>query len=291
MWDNPNGVSPPPLFPKKEGRSDPALYAPNGGQLITRNLNADSTHPNPWRPPTWFECAVPDFRPDLNLTTWMQPALIKQDLWFEQKELSEKLTWYGIRAGLLGNVFATWDLLTRPSSQALTIPGKVARWGYLVSPYVAMSTSFIATHHLLNKNSKKPNEPWIYGASWLPSSAIWGAYKRSVGSFVRSTALGVPLLMLIKKCFDMGVGFNSLAFKAYNEETYGHGMSSTANDPRHGFAKTRYDWANNWQSMENPQWPVRNFDKDFWEKEWELEPSWKKHLPAEDRNKGPATGL
>jgi len=291
--ENPNGLSPPPLFQPGGGeeRKDPALFAPNGGQLITRNLNANSTHPNPWRPPTWYECNWFDFLPHLNLTTWLQPAMIKQDMEFEKTDLTEKLTWYGIRAGLFGSIFAHLDLVHRPSSQALTLPGKIARFSYLVTPYVAMSTTYICTHHIINKMVKKPNEPWIYGASWLPAAAIWGGYKRSVGSFVRCNVFFIPSLMIIKTMFDCGVGFNTPIWHDILSDPTALSDAAFSNDPLTGSAKATSRWANAWQGADNPQRPVRNFDKEKWEKEWELEPSWKKHLPEEDRNKGPATGL
>jgi len=291
--ENPNGLSPPPMFQPEggESRKDPALYAPNGGQLITRNLNAGSSHPNPWRPPTWYETMKPDFYNHLNLTTWLQPALIKQQMEFEKTDLSEKLTWYGIRAGFLGNMWASWDILTKTSSQQLTPWGKVARWGYLVTPYVAMSTSYICTHHIINKMVKKPNEPWIYAASWVPAAAIWGGYKRSLGSFVRCNVYTIPVLVAIKLMFDSGFGLSSPIFQRLLLDPSGSSHIMTVNDPVYGFAKGTSRMPNKWQTAENPTWPVRNYDTEFRGREWELEPSWKKHLPEEDRNKGPATGL
>lgn len=276
------------MFHVDEDRKDPAMYAPNGGLLWVKNLNADSTHPNPWRPPTIFEAAFPCFLNDMNLTTWNQPTLVKRELAFEKDGLSEKLRWYGIKSAALGNIFAVWDLAVLNSSQALPPLGKLARWAYLVTPWVGMSTTYVATHHILNKMVKKPNEPWIYAASWLSPATIWGAYKRSFGSFVRVACIGGFFGYSMKALSNYGIFAGEITMDGLNRDG---SCNNPINDPLRGFAKGQGSWANRWMGGDNPSFPLRNYDEEFHGRKWQLEPSWKKHLPEEDRNKGPPTGL
>lgn len=277
-----------PLFPVDPDRKDPALYAPNGSILLVKNLNAESVHPNPWRPPTFFEAHVPTFSNYHNLTTWLQPTLHKNELAFENDGLTERLQWYGVRSIAFGNVFAIWDLTMVKNSKALPPLGKVARWAYLVSPYLAMSTTFIGTHHLINKMVSKPNEnkPWVYAASMFSPAAVWGTYKRSLGSFIRLWAVGGFFIWTFKAMNEVGLA------PAWAGAWIRDGTNeSPINNPLEGFAKQTSRWANRWMGGDNPSYPQRNFDESFHEKTWQIEPSWKKHIPEEDKNKGPRTGL
>jgi len=279
-----------PLFdpsPIPEG-VDPAMYAPNGGILLVKNLNHNSTHPNAWRPPTWFENQAPGYWNHMNLTTWRQPTFLKTEIHFEKDGLGEKLQYYGFRSILLGNIFALYDINMYAASKALTPMGKLARWAYVVSPYVAMTTCYIGTHHCLNKlvSKENQNKPWVYGASVFSPAAIWGTYKYSFGSFVRFWAIGAFSISTIKTFVDLGLA--PLWMNAWQKD---FSQQSPMNNPLEGFAKQTGKWANRWMGGDQPTWPVRNFDEEFNEKKWQIEPSWKKHVPEEDREKGPRTGL
>lgn len=275
------------LFPSDEDRKDPAWYAPNGGMLYAKNLNANSTHPNPWRPSTIFEANMPAYENKLNLLTWNQPVFKAQKVQYEDDGLGEKLAYYNLKAVVMGNVFAIWDLNIVKTSKALPFMGKVARWGYIVSPWVAMCTTWITTHHCINKMVKKPNEPWIYGISWFSPAVVWGTYKMSFGSFGRVFFVGGVAHATYKAMMDAGLGGGDV-HRYVNVD--GSGLS-TMNDPVHGTAKQSSRWANWWQGGDQPSRPLRNFDEEWYHSKWQIEPSWKKHIPEEDRNKGPPTGL
>jgi len=280
------------IYDSPEGL-DKSWFAPNGGKLSSRNLNADSTHPNAWRPPTMFESVIPGDFQSLNLLTWLQPTMQKSEITFEKNTLAENIRTYGIKAIALGNIVAVFDLTQVKSSAALTPMGKVARWAYIVSPWVAMSTSYVATQHIINKAfPQHENKPWTYGAAWISPAAVWGTYKRCWGAPMRVFFVGGFLTYAFKYLMDNGIfvfGPKS-SFMGSWFETEANSNAFGASDPVAGTAKENSRNPLWWQGGDVPAWPVRKYDKQLVDRDFDLEPSWKKHLPPEDRNKGPATG-
>jgi len=283
------------IYDVQEGL-DRAWYAPNGGKMESRNLNADSTHPNPWRPATIWEGNMPGAVTDLNLATWTQPTLQKNEIRFDSNTLGENIRSFGVKGLAIGNFIAVYDLANVKSSKALSIPGKMARWCYVVSPWLAMSTSYAATHHIANKLfPQHENKPGLYASSIITPAMIWGAYKRNWGSGVRFFFCGGILTYAVKYLFDNGLayygrnGANESAMSLATDP-FGPAAIVSPNDPYHGTARESSKWPNWWQGEDQPAWPVRKYDKELLDKNFDWEPSWKKHLPPEDRNKGPATG-
>lgn len=278
------------IYESPEGL-DKTWYAPNGGKLYSRNLNADSTHPNAWRPPTLYEKAFPGHYETLNLLTWLQPTMQKTEITFEKNTLAENIRTYGVKAIALGNIVAVTDLMLVKSSIALTPMGKVARWAYIVSPWVAMSTSYVATQHIINKAfPKDENRPWTYGAAWISPAAVWGTYKRCWGASMRVFFVGGFITFAAKSLLDNGIfvfGPKSSFFGSWFDSRGGSDNAFSSNDPVAGTAKESSRNPLWWEGEDVPAWPVRKFDKQFMDKDFDLEPSWKKHLPPEDRNKGP----
>ena len=80
-----------------------SFYAPNGGELVVKNLNVNSTHPNPWRPPTKFEMGCLADNWSMGLNTMTQPTLIPQTPEFERKSLIHNLAIWGSKGFLIGN--------------------------------------------------------------------------------------------------------------------------------------------------------------------------------------------
>jgi len=270
---------------------DKAWYAPNGGKLFTRNLNADSAHPNPWRPPTLWEMNIPGNISDFNLGTWTQPTLTKQELTMEHSDLGDNMKSMVLKGIAAGNFIAAHDLIFVKSSMALSPMGKVARWCYLVSPWVAMSTSFVATQHLINKAYPQERyKPWTFGVSMLAPSLIWGTYKRSLGSTVRVALVGGAVAYVFKYMFEEGIALGSKPGLSAAWRNWDNSSMLPHNNPFYGTATEENPWPNWWKGQDRPAWVTRKFDKQLLDRETDLEPSWMKHIPPEDRNKGPPVG-
>jgi len=286
----------PDLFPshgaaarKAEGL-DAAYYAPNGGRLFSRNLNHDSTHPNPWRPPTIFEATLPGRSDFMNLEQWTQPTFVKTQMGFENTELTEKLRYYGTRGILLGNVFGVHDVCFIESSKKLTAMGKFARWAYVLSPWPAMALTYVGSHHMINMKASEKNATWTYGAAAIPTAGIWGAYKRAWGPGIRVAILGGLAAMIIKELHENGLMDTRMSSRTDSRMvgyTDKEDLVSPANDPSMGFAKPTSRFAEAWKSKDVPVYPIRGYDEERAEQKWDIEPSWKKHLPDEEKNRGP----
>jgi len=286
----------PDLFPShgaaaRQGEGlDSSWYAPNGGKLFSRNLNHDSTHPNPWRPPTIFEATLPGRMDFMNLETWTQPTFVKTQMGFENTDLTEKLRSYGIRGILVGNVFGVHDIMFIESSKKLTPMGKFARWAYVLSPWPAMALTYIGSHHMINMKASEKNATWTYGAAAIPTAGIWGAYKRAWGPGIRVALLFGGAAMLVKEVYNSGLmdlRYVSAPYKRLVGARDTEDLETPANDPSMGFAKPTSRFAEAWKGKDTPVYPIRGYDEEKWGQKWDVEPSWKKHLPDEEKNRGP----
>jgi len=258
---------------------DKLWQAPNGSALIQKNLNVDSDHPNPWRPPTHWEVALGWGSSDLRLTTNWQPVMKSNAIEFEEIGLARNLQEAAILGVKFGSTHAAVDIINVTKlwdpKQAL------ARWAYLTSPYVGMFTTYVASYNTLNMFSKEKNQPWMYFASAIPMGCVWGIFKRSFGSGFRVSTFFGATAVSYKWMMDMGIGIGphlGSALKFYDAD-----QSVPVNDPVNRTAREVTKRPNTWKQGDRPLW--RNFD----DTEGNIEPGWKQHLPEEDRNKGPPT--
>jgi len=264
---------------------DKEWYAPNGGKFTYKNLNAKSEHPNPWRPATLWESQIRLGVTPMNLTTFTQPTMRRQTIDFEEAGLARNLQKASFLGFRLGTTYAVLNIAL--IKESLPVRQVFGRWAYLASPFVAMTTSYVAIHEVCNMMSAEKNQKWMYFADGLPAGFIWGVFKRSFPAGFRMGFFTGLTGLLIKSGMDMGLGFGQASYRAiqYDETD----KMVPFNDPVHRDAKTSFRTPNSWKKSDRPTWPVRNHDEDYRGYENVIEPSWKKHIPEEDRNKGPPT--
>lgn len=266
---------------------DKLWFAPNGGKLIEKNLNADSDHPNPWRPPTYWEAGMIVGYSDMRITTNTQPAMKSQNIEFEEIGLARNLQQSAILGLKFGSSHAAVDII---NVTKLTDPKQVlGRWAYLTTPYVGMFTTYVAAYYTLNMMSKEKNQRWMYFSSAIPMGCVWGVFKRNFFSGFRVAGFMGTLMWTYKVMMDNGVGIGrqlETALRYYDAD-----ISVPWVDPAHKDAREVTKRPNTWKQADRPVWPMRNLDKEYSGYDGNIEPGWKQHLPEEDRNKGPPTGL
>jgi len=263
---------------------DKAWYTPNGGKLCVKNLNADSEHPNPWRPFSIWEASLPFGMSDMFLTTNTQPAMKKCEIEFEEVGLARNLQKFAVMGFKLGTTHLIFDWMS--NINLVGYKPIAARWAYICTPWVGMTTSYAATFQFLNMTSKEKNQPWMYFASAGPAGVIWGIFKRRFTSGFRMGAFSGFGALVYKYCMDTGIGIGP-----YTQLQMKYGLNTWVpwNDPVHKEAKEVYKRPNEWKNSDKQVWPMRNFDEEYRGYKNVIEPGWKKHVPEEDRNKGPPT--
>jgi len=251
-----------------------------------KNLNAASDHPNPWRPYTLFESGFPMAGTDMRLNTYTQPVLKSKEIEFEEVGLVRNLQKWAVYGFKLGTTHLLFDHLSNPHLTGFK--PVLARWAYICTPWVGMTTSYVATYQFFNMMSKEKHQPWMYFASAGPAGVIWGIFKRSFTSGFRMGAFSGAAALAYKGMMDVGWGIGP-----YTERFMRYGGSDEHripwNDPLHNNAKEVNKRPNTWKQSDTQVWPIRNFDEGYRDYQNVIEPGWKKHLPEEDRNKGPPT--
>jgi len=264
-----------------ESTYDKTWYAANGSKLVTKNLNADSDHPNPWRPRNAWEVHVPSVMNDMRITERGQPTMNSIEMEFETAGLARNLFYWGKLGLKFGTTHSILDIMNVSRIPMTNPMGIIGRWAYISTPWVGMFTAAPATFHLLNEMNEKKNQDWMYWASAAPSGAIWGVFRRSFGVGCLVAATGG----LIGYCYKKGHEYNMFGPMQSLLKYDMPDIEIRWNDPLNNEALPVQKVPNYWMTGDKPMWPVRNPNEE------PIEPSWKKHLPPEDRNKGPPTGL
>jgi len=264
---------------------DKEWFAPNGGAFSHKNLNAKSEHPNPWRPPTIWESWLKFGNSDMHLTTFNQPVLKSQRIEFEEVGLTKNLQKFAIFGLKAGTTHALLDVAK--VKETLPMRQIFGRWAYITCPWLAMTTSYVAIHQVYNMMSEEKNQKWMYFADALPSGFIWGIFKRNFGSGFRMAFFGGILGLTYKLAMDTGFGFGQVFSRALQYSILDN--TTPFADPVNNDAKGSFNKPNYWKNSDVPTWPTRNHDEEWRGYQNVIEPSWKKHLPVEDRNKGPPT--
>jgi len=263
---------------------DKTWYAPNGGKLCWKNLNADSDHPNPWRPLTIFEGGFPMGQSDMFLNTFTQPVLKGKEIEFEEVGLARNLQKFAVFGFKLGTTHTIFDWMS-----TIHLNGYkqvAARWAYICTPWIGMTTSYAATFQVLNMMSKEKNQTWMYFVSALPAGGIWGIFKRRFSSGFRMGVFAGLTACLYKGSMDLGFGIGPYTLAWMKP---GDIANIPYNDPLRKEAKEVFKRPLEWKNSDTQVWPMRNFDEDYRGYKNVIEPGWKKHVPEEDRNKGPPT--
>jgi len=166
-----------PNDPKSAG------WAGLGGKPVYVNLNANSTHPRPWRPPTDWE----------HVMRWYDPYKINQDdspqyfrrthNWVEDDPFFKNVYWaakkgfgFGLVAAFLDHTL--YSRLQGPRAQML-------RAAYVTLPIMAMPISYISLRefsaNMIEKfTNKKRDSNWTYSIAALgPTGIVMGVAKKN----------------------------------------------------------------------------------------------------------------
>jgi len=249
------------------------------------NLNKDSTHPNPWYPPNQYQRMVGFAVPyKIFNGPLYQPEALKKPLrnWLEEDDLISSCWWAAQKSFLFGCAAAANDILVVNSID--TTGARIARFCYVVPPYVAMGISFVCAREALGNMSKEKNASWTYPAACIAPGAIYGITRNNFGRGIRFTLFSAVLAAMWKWNSDYG-GMLNIGVLA-GQDTY-TGQSDWYTDIDHG--KNKYKemnaWGQGWRG-----WPFRIEDRSNWWTPRE-EPDWKKHVSPEEAERGPPTNL
>jgi len=267
-----------------EERLDRRYFARNGGALITTNLNADSQHPNPWRPKTVYEAAWFVNMGNMNLLDNQQPALKKRHMDFESVGLGGNLAYYGTVGARIGICHGSFDAIN--ITKVTTFSAGLARTLYITVPWVGMFTSYAATYHLVNNWSQEKHKPRHYAIAALAPGTVWGVFKRSPWSGAHVAFWWGLTTALVKYSNDNGFGFGPMTAPLFNRELFN--QPGWGNNPELETARDTGITPNHWKDYDKPMWPFRGFDEGgVNDQKWNIAPDWHKHVSEEERKKGP----
>jgi len=268
---------------------DRRYFAPNGARLAVPNLNADSKHPNPWRPKTVFEAAMLCASGELNLLDNLQPILGKKEMDFETAGLTSNLAYYsntGLKIGICHGAFDAINI-----TKVKTFNEGLARTLYLTVPWVGMFTSYAAAYHLVNQFTHEKDKPRHYAMAAVAPGSVWGIFKRCPWAGSKVVFWLGSTMALVKLLNDEGFGFGRMTAPLFDRKLEFQD-DLPANDPKNAYARATGPDPNWWKTADRPMWPVRGFDEGgVNDQKWKIAPDWHKYVSEEERRKGPPPGL
>jgi len=253
------------------------------------NLNKDSTHPNPWYPPTEFErmrgIAYPYRIYHHPMNTIGPLPTLKNFL--EEDPLLDKIRWAGFTGLKVGTLVALNDII---NVNAIDAPkARFARACFIVPPYMAMGVSFVCAREVLSNMSKQKDAAWIYPMAMIAPATIHGVVKNSFIAGVRATfALGT-LAYLYKWNIENGnlldqwwSSLNSERFRSYEKSGLGKYQDYNHETGMHRQLHVTHD---GWKG-----WPFRSEKSNNFATPSD-EPDWKKHVSPEEAKRGPPANV
>lgn len=244
------------------------------------NLNKDSTHPNPWYPPTELERfrggAVP-YRIFHSPFDTIGP-LKKGKNFLEDDPFLDNCRFGTMLGFKVGALVALNDIVNVNAIDATR--ARFARICFIVPPYMAMGLGFVCAREVLGNVSKEKDALWTYPAATVASGTVWGIFKNSFMSGLRVTAFMALFATYWKWNVDLG-GVADPAWSMLNREHY------RVQDYNHETGVHRG------QSIEAEGWKGWPFESSSFKNWWSMtdEPSWKKHVSPEEAKKGPPTNF
>jgi len=245
------------------------------------NLNKDSTHPNPWYPPTEFE----RFRGvSLGYRIYHYPydpigPLKKGKNFLEDDPFLDNCRWGAVTGFKVGTIMALNDIVN--VNQIDANRARFARFCFIVPPYVAMGVSFICAREVLGNVSKGKEALWTYPAAMVAPAIIWGIFKNSFTHGVRFAFLGGLVGTCWKFNLDNGNVLDPFR-SAINPSGY---VKVQDHNHETGIHREAHIEVDGWKG-----WPFKVDSVKTWWTPTE-EPSWKKHVSPEEAEKGPPTNF
>jgi len=264
---------------------DPLPNPYNGPQPAQMgNLNKDSTHPNPWYPPTEYERIQGMATPYRIFHSPNDPIGPVKPLrnFLEQDDLLTNIRWAAWKGLGIGIVLGLNDIII--VNQIDTLRARWARMSYIVPPYVAATVSFVCAREALGNISAEKNAPWTYPAAMVAPGTIYGIAKNSFDRGLRFTFFGAIAAATYKWNIDHGgMLFPKGSMFNFQEKNLGMMENKGARDFDH--ENNRYKetqiWAEGWRG-----WPFKMENRSNWWTPRE-EPGWKKHVSKEEAERGP----
>jgi len=244
------------------------------------NLNKDSTHPNPWYPPTELE----RFRGGVGpYRIWHNPydpigPIKKAKIFLEQDPFMDNCRFGAVLGAKVGILVAANDIIN--VNQIDANRARFARVCFIVPPYMAMGVSFVCAREVLGNVSKEKNALWTYPAAAIAPGTVWGLFKNDFLIGLRMTAMMALFATYWKYNHDMGhvydVPWSFLNAVHVKNQDYNHET---------GLHREQSIEAEGWKG-----WPfTANSVKNWWTQT--DEPSWKKHVSPEEAKRGPPTNF
>ena len=217
------------------------------------NFNKDSTHPNPWKPPSrmdQFNCYRSNdykiWKPDFE-KIFMRPDPSKNII--THGPFGDRLATAAWRGFIGGLALSYVDVIFM--SGAVTISGHLARFLYLTPPVMAVPVTYLVSKEALTSVTGKDGI-FTYTFAAIPPSLLWGAFRNS------AKATFLPFAFLA----SIGI------WSKMNEEsggTFGYGFGEDGEDHKWEKAQMVDDWK---QRKSSDLYGMFKDDEPFYKK-WE----------------------
>jgi len=149
------------------------------------NLNKNSTHPNPWKPPSMFDqwsgqytAAYKIYRPRCE-ENFMKPDPTKNGI--KNGAFSERFGLWTYRGFVIGLAVSYLDIVF--ITQSRNVRTNIARILYLTPPVMTLPMAYLTTREVLGTTFGE-NQVWTYAAAAVPPAAIWASFRKRFRSGV-----------------------------------------------------------------------------------------------------------
>jgi len=145
------------------------------------NLNKNSTHPNPWGPPSMFDQMFHHHSASYKIYTpalqenFMKPDPTKND--FKTGPFSERFGLWTYRGFLAGLCVSYVDLVF--VTQSRNMRTNIARILYLTPPVMTLPMAYITTREVLG-SAYGEKGVWTYAAAAVVPGCIWGSFRKRI---------------------------------------------------------------------------------------------------------------
>lgn len=157
----------------------PEITHPSGVVDLV-NLNKDSTHPNPWKPPQAIDQISSRYTSSYQIYHHPKADTIfksdpTKDMTAEGSLMSRMLLW-GARGFAVGCFFSYCDIMF--FTQSISWKTNVARFLYITPPTTVLGPAYIVTREVTS-GLVGQDKVWPYVASALAPAGLWGTFRKS----------------------------------------------------------------------------------------------------------------
>ena len=145
------------------------------------NLNKDSTHPNPWKPPQAIDQITSKYTSSYQIYHHPKAdTIFKSDptknMAADGSLMSRMLLW-GARGFAVGCFFSYVDIMF--FTQSISWKTNVARFLYITPPTTVLGPAYIVTREVTSGFAGQ-EKMWPYVASALAPAGLWGTFRKSL---------------------------------------------------------------------------------------------------------------